>query len=582
MPSIQNCSSVTVHVSSERLIAVTGSLSLQVVRWVDGKSGAATAFPVSLNPQGGFSAVVDSDTMLKAVGCAARTDCFIVARLTKTAGGTELLAPVSYQWLTLWRDAALKPAQLTILSASPAGDEHTAGALNVTVSSDSVAPNVMVHCSQATDFGKFDTNGLLLMPGQPVTLLYTPQAFAPAGQHTPCTTASEFYAVSVNGLSKTGEALALKLDDEDLHASNTAASCTFVLPSATAPGITDVKPNGNSASKAKHVDPGHYACMPASRTPRGLMLFVPGLAAADYTMFAQEAAATGLAVVVISSAACSSECCTVDKALNCSARDAASIRAVEACSLKEKQMHLMGAPVNPGHYPTITPPNSIIGRLTALIKHLSSRNETFRALGAFLDEKGDPRWSNITAAGHSCASYYPLLLGTTFKLKRVVMVGGVGQPLNGWAPLRLPSENVYGFVRGTSPCSSAANNSGCAERCESCAGNQSCTFAADEGDYSLLKLPGQAGVELPAVQSGSDASLAQALGGARQLFDRGVCAFPGRPIMTHLCEICDLQTHRYANGTAVLAPVWRYLAANTLPTTAKALAASVTCNNTSS
>ena len=74
--------------------------------------------------------------------------------------------------------------------------------------------------------------------------------------------------------------------------------------------------------------------------------------------------------------------------------------------------------------------------------------------------------------------------------------------------------------------------------------------------------------------------MAKALGGARQLYDLDVCVYPGRPIMTHLCEICDLQTHTYPNGSAVLAPVWRYLVANEMPPTHAALMDTVTCNAT--
>ena len=92
-------------------------------------------------------------------------------------------------------------------------------------------------------------------------------------------------------------------------------------------------------------------------------------------------------------------------------------------------------------------------------------------------------------------------------------------------------------------------------------------------------MPGEAFVYAKDVRSGSDAALASALGGARQLFDHDVCHYPGRPIMSHLCEICDLQTHRYANGSAVLAPVWRYLLSNEQAATPLALADNVTCNN---
>ena len=74
--------------------------------------------------------------------------------------------------------------------------------MRVTVTSDAVAPQVMVHCGQASDFGQFDQNGILLMPGVPATVLYTPKAQPSiVGTHTPCAQARDFYAVAVNGLS---------------------------------------------------------------------------------------------------------------------------------------------------------------------------------------------------------------------------------------------------------------------------------------------------------------------------------------------------------------------------------------------
>ena len=52
-----------------------------------------------------------------------------------------------------------------------------------------------------------------------------------------------------------------------------------------------------------------------------MMVFVPGLAAADYTSFAEAAAETGLAVSIISSQACSAgSCCTGPTPLNCSSK----------------------------------------------------------------------------------------------------------------------------------------------------------------------------------------------------------------------------------------------------------------------
>ena len=98
----------------------------------------------------------------------------------------------------------------------------------------------------------------------------------------------------------------------------------------------------------------------------------------------------------------------------------------------------------------------------------------------------------------------------------------------------------------------------------------------DETDYRELQVPGQAwlyGKDL----IGNDALLHQTLAGARQLFDHDVCSFPGRPIMTHLCEVCDLQTKLYLNGSAMLAPVWRYLIANESPVSKAAFENNVTC-----
>ena len=50
-------------------------------------------------------------------------------------------------------------------------------------------------------------------------------------------------------------------------------TCVFVAPNSTSAQITNTPPNGNSASKAKHIDPGHYVCTPASgEAPRGLLV----------------------------------------------------------------------------------------------------------------------------------------------------------------------------------------------------------------------------------------------------------------------------------------------------------------------
>ena len=199
LPSVGECSAVSVHVSSEKLVAVTGSLSIKMERWADGNSGAVAITPLSIKPQGGATVAADSakfGTMLKAAGCATTAECFLSASLQSA----DAQAPVSYQWLTMWKDAKLKPAKLSVVSAVATGGSD--GAMRVTVVSDAVAPQVMVHCGQASDFGQFDTNAMLLMPGVKMTLLYTPKAQPSiAGKHTPCTKAADFYVVAANGLS---------------------------------------------------------------------------------------------------------------------------------------------------------------------------------------------------------------------------------------------------------------------------------------------------------------------------------------------------------------------------------------------
>ena len=167
-----------------------------------------------------------------------------------------------------------------------------------------------------------------------------------------------------------------------------SATCTFVLPSSTSEQISNTPANGNSASKvrcmaysvlsmfpcsvraqwcssnasccqgvwvvytpfatvfttttdgkAKRVDPGHYVCVPSSGRPKGLLLFVPGLAATDYTLFAEAAASTGLAVVVVSSEQCSMQCCSSQSTLNCTATDPASVKAVGECWYGTSLLH---------------------------------------------------------------------------------------------------------------------------------------------------------------------------------------------------------------------------------------------------
>ena len=104
----------------------------------------------------------------------------------------------------------------------------------------------------------------------------------------------------------------------------------------------------------------------------------------------------------------------------------------------------------------------------------------------------------MQVGGHSCASYFPVLMATLFPVQRLVMTGGVGGALYGYDldAIKLPASERYGFVRTNSDCKDAPPNSQCGSQCKACAksGAKVCTWATESDDYALLKVPGQAGI----------------------------------------------------------------------------------------
>jgi len=90
------------------------------------------------------------------------------------------LRPPAIRSLTLWADAQLPPAVVTV---TPLG-----GGL-FSVASNAVAPHTMVHAAEA---GHFSDNNLLLLPGVAVTTAWVPAPGSPA-------IPTGVYAVSVNG-----------------------------------------------------------------------------------------------------------------------------------------------------------------------------------------------------------------------------------------------------------------------------------------------------------------------------------------------------------------------------------------------
>ena len=222
-PSITACTGVVVHIGSDLLKPISGAvLQVRLVRWSDGVATPSGTEAVSVPAQHGATFTYNSTAfakMLAHAGCASVADCFVAFDLlAPTAVGPEAggaaagdasgtsIAPTGSPWLTLWKDAVVPAATLTLTAAPAVGGGN---AVEVTVTSDAVAPQAMVHCGEPSDFGSFDVNGVTLLPRVPFKFVYTPRAFAPAGKHTPCTAAASFYVVGMNtavnvGMDPTG------------------------------------------------------------------------------------------------------------------------------------------------------------------------------------------------------------------------------------------------------------------------------------------------------------------------------------------------------------------------------------------
>merc|ERR1711964_772917 len=122
-----------------------------MTRWADGATLPILSKPIKIGSSSGITVTLDSSAFfagLHATKCASIADCFLTTRLVNGVGG-QSLAPDNQQWLTPWRSAKLQKAVLKI-EAEAAG---SSGEVALTIASDKVAPVVMVHCAEPTDFG---------------------------------------------------------------------------------------------------------------------------------------------------------------------------------------------------------------------------------------------------------------------------------------------------------------------------------------------------------------------------------------------------------------------------------------------
>lgn len=182
-PSITQCTGLQVHVGSELLGGpLPVNVSLDVVRFSDGAvTRGVASWGASISPGKGafFTMASIAEEVLTAGGCASPSDCLVLVAVAGAATPSPLRPP-AIRSLTLWADAHLPPASITV---TPLGGG------SFTVTSNATAPHTMIH---GAELGHFDNNNLLLLPGVPQTTTWVP---GPGSPPEP----TGVYAVSING-----------------------------------------------------------------------------------------------------------------------------------------------------------------------------------------------------------------------------------------------------------------------------------------------------------------------------------------------------------------------------------------------
>lgn len=173
-----------------------------------------------------------------------------------------------------------------------------------------------------------------------------------------------------------------------------------VTPSLTNPEIKDI---GN----AKH----HVAFDPAATLLNRLVVFLPGTGNEPQSSreFLQTAAALGHHSIglMYDNRGMVDVQCDGDPDLDCSRKVRMEI--IEGIDLTQLE--------------NIDRANSIVGRLTSLLKFLNQNSPT-QGWGDYLDESNEVRWDMITISGHSQGSGTAAMIAKTRLVKRCIMFSG--------------------------------------------------------------------------------------------------------------------------------------------------------------
>lgn len=409
--------------------------------------------------------------------------------------------------------------------------------------------------------------------------------------------------------------------------------CFFVKASATSKSIPDLH-------HYKGQSGGHYVCPPSPNgtapspaASRGLFLFLPGTAPNYYKQVVETASAAGYHAIglVWDDFPCVAVFCA-DK-LHVAGKG--NTNASAACAHNSEIMRFFGNKVgSPSESAVnVSPTNSVVGRLTALLRYLSMASNGNRgwsgphhhtgggstdsrrssstdsssssrdsSSGSDSDDGWDGDggwsqylnqtvgsnsstataivWSNLTLGGHSRGSDYPLMLSKRVAFKRGLYFGGPGQEFLGNCSNGAPSATNCNPAKGFGQAAWVAGI-----KSHVAAPRMYGLLAGYPGDacnmatpvWKLLGLPGAAAIDNATVSPRPWSALAAELAGARRLFDTSVCLHAPSP---HMCMISEVYGPLDSHGRHKMIPIWNYMLTNDADATPAAVAREATTNCT--
>jgi hypothetical protein len=166
-----------VHAANDRWAeADTSDMQLRIIHFANGRSHEVTI------PQGKVGANSGAvvfrrpvKEVLQAAECASVYSCFALVSPRQPSNDTN---DEGLALLANFKDLLLPAANITV-SVPPDDESAQENTRRVTLTSDAVALFVMIH---TTEQGRWDRNGVLLLPGESHTLSFVPHAGAVTGQ----------------------------------------------------------------------------------------------------------------------------------------------------------------------------------------------------------------------------------------------------------------------------------------------------------------------------------------------------------------------------------------------------------------